>query len=370
MVLCDCQTSDMVRIGFLSRVRPFVWREDLRNIIKNTALWKSDPFQFRLYPGSLSCNKKGVMSPVMMVEAERGKVHIGIEFFCHAFDGDNPLSPCGIAYPFFTLYQNQLTDSERESIIQDSLHHITEVDLIHLHGFQDLDTLVTLKQNIKVQLRKLLLGLRAHHSNNHLFIQVERKADPDSVVCAFYSVDRATVMANLPYVSQYIRACLIEEDYEKVFIYKDYTITPLTKTIPIKVGSMQFSSKPIPMEVQEHKSILLQKMIFPPQKRASSPSFSQTTTSTLSSSRSFASSTPTHAATHSAHTTETEQRFRHIETQIAQSATRMDNIENLCLQLKSSTDMISNQLSQLTSDLSTSSHNCQGSPLPKLAKFS
>jgi hypothetical protein len=58
MVLCDCQTSDMVRIGFLSRVRPFVWREDLRNIIKNTALWKSDPFQFRLYPGSLSCNKK------------------------------------------------------------------------------------------------------------------------------------------------------------------------------------------------------------------------------------------------------------------------------------------------------------------------
>jgi hypothetical protein len=134
---------------------------------------------------------------------------------------------------------------------------------------------------------------------------------------------------------------------------------------------MQVSSKPIPMEVQEHTSILLQKMISPPQKRAPSPSFSQTTTSTLSSSRSFAYSTPTHAATHSAHTTETEQRFRHIETQMAQSATRMDNIENLCLQLKSSTkNMISNQLSQLTSDLSTSSHNRQGSPLPKLAKFS
>jgi hypothetical protein len=177
-------------------------------------------------------------------------------------------------------------------------------------------------------------------------------------------------MANLPYVSQYIRACLIEEDYEKVFIYEDYIITPLTKTIPIKVGSMQVSSKPIPMEIQEHTSILLQKMISPPQKRAPSPSFSQTTTSTLFSSRSFASSTLTHAATHSAHTTETEQQFHHIETQMAQPATRMDNIENLCLQLKSSTDVISNQLSQLTSDLSTSSHNRQGSPLPKLARFS
>ncbi len=66
-------------------------------------------------------------------------------------------------------------------------------------------------------------------------------------------------MANLPYVPQYIRVCLMEEDYEKVFLYEDYTITPLTKTIPIKIGSLQVNSKPIPMEVQEHASFLLQK---------------------------------------------------------------------------------------------------------------
>jgi len=165
MILRDCQSSDMVRIGFLSRIRPFAWCNDLKNMIKDTELWKSDPFQFLLYPGSLSRNKKGAMAPVMMVETEWEKVSTGLDFFCHAFDGDNPLSPCRFSYPFFTLYQNQLSDSERQSIIQDSLRHIGEVDLIHLHGFQNIDVLVTPRQNIKVQLHKLLLGLHANQSN-------------------------------------------------------------------------------------------------------------------------------------------------------------------------------------------------------------
>jgi hypothetical protein len=145
MVKCDCQTSDMVKVGFLTRVRPFVWRGDLRNEIKNTALWQSSPFQFHLFPGSLSWNKKGIMAPVMMVEVERDEVSTGLEFF--------PLSSCGLSYLFFTLYQNQLTDLERFDIIRDANHHIGEVDLLHLHGFQEIDSLVALKQGVKVQLR-------------------------------------------------------------------------------------------------------------------------------------------------------------------------------------------------------------------------
>jgi len=264
IVLCDCQTSDMVRIGFLSRVRPFVWREDMRTLIQSTALWQSNPFQFRLYPGSLSCHKKGIICPVLMVETERDKIAEGLEFFCHAFDGENPLSPCGIAYPFFTLYQNQLSDEDRLSIIQDSLHHTGEVSLIHLDGLQDVNNLVILWQHIQVQLRKLLLGLRVNQSNHQLFLQVEKEADPESIVCAYHSVDNAMIMANLPFLSQYIHACILESDYEKAFLYPDFSITPLTKTIPIKAGNMHVNSKPIPFEVQEHTSITLQKMVSPP----------------------------------------------------------------------------------------------------------
>jgi hypothetical protein len=54
MVKCECQLSDMVKLGFLSRVRPFLWQEDLRDMIKDSQDWAKNPFHFHLYPGSLS----------------------------------------------------------------------------------------------------------------------------------------------------------------------------------------------------------------------------------------------------------------------------------------------------------------------------
>jgi hypothetical protein len=82
----------MIRVGFLSRVLPFLWRDDLRKMIKDTPEWLEDPFQFRLYPGSISCNKKGMMAPVLMVEIERDNVSLGLDFFRNNFDGENPVS--------------------------------------------------------------------------------------------------------------------------------------------------------------------------------------------------------------------------------------------------------------------------------------
>jgi len=159
MVKCVCQSSEMIRVGFLSRVRPFIWREDLANMIRSICEWESSPFQFRLYPGSLSCNKKGLMTPILMVEVARGDVSAGIDFFCSSFDGENPLSPCGIPYLFITLYQNQLSDQECQQIIEDTIHHIGQVSLVHLHD--DIDALVTLRQNITTKLQNVLLSLWA-----------------------------------------------------------------------------------------------------------------------------------------------------------------------------------------------------------------
>jgi len=119
-------------------------------MIKDSQDWVENPFHFRLYPGSLSCNKKGVMAPVLMVEVEREHVNIGIDFFCNNFDGENPFSPCGLSYLFLTLYKNQLTDTKRFHIIQDTNFHICQVKLIHLFGLQDIDTTVALKQDIMI----------------------------------------------------------------------------------------------------------------------------------------------------------------------------------------------------------------------------
>jgi hypothetical protein len=64
--------------------------------------------------------------------------------------------------------------------------------------FHESETLAPLKQRVKVKVRKLLLGLFAYQSNHYLFFQVEKEADPESFACAFHSVDREAVMANLP----------------------------------------------------------------------------------------------------------------------------------------------------------------------------
>jgi hypothetical protein len=224
LVLSDCQSSDMIKIGFIARVRPFTWREDLRDAIKDSPEWRENPFQFRFFFGSISSNKKGEMAPVLMVEVERDNISLGLDFFCNMFDGDNPLSPCGLPYIFFLLYQNTLTDAERVSIIYDIKHHIGQYQLIRLYGLKNLDTLVTLKQNVKIKLRKLLLNIRPNQSTSSLFIQVEKESDPTSILCAFESVHYDLVMTNIPNISHYIQQCIMEEDLPRVFVNSDYSI--------------------------------------------------------------------------------------------------------------------------------------------------
>jgi hypothetical protein len=94
-----------------------------------------------------------------MVEVKRENIAAGLDFFCNVFDGKNPISPCGIPYFFLTLYQNTVTNSERLQIIYDINHHVSYTQLVRLYGLKDVDTPITLQQNIMVKLRKLLLNL-------------------------------------------------------------------------------------------------------------------------------------------------------------------------------------------------------------------
>jgi hypothetical protein len=184
-------------------------------------------------------------------------------------------------------------------------------------------------------------------------------------------------MSNPPHLSLLIRNCILEEDYDKVFLYEDYSITALTKSIPIKVGKMQVNSKPIPLEVQEHTTLALSKIVHPVQKRTSSPCPSVTNQSTLSTT-STTTTPPSvthpvpnpHPNSNWAHNsmTTTEARFNMIEQQLSSSKTRMGHIEALCVHLKNNSDMISGQLAQLSSDM-RGAFETQVLP-SKVAKFS
>jgi hypothetical protein len=230
---------------------------------------------------------------------------------------------------------------------------------------------------VKVQLRKLLLCLRAHQTNYNLVVQVEKEAYLESIICAFNSVDREIIMSNLPHLSLLIRNCIIEEDYDKVSLYENFSITTLTKSIPIKVGKMQVNSKPIPLEVQEHTSQALSKIVLPAHKRASSPSFSVATQSTISTTTTSSTAPPIAPPVHNHNTNiawarnsttnSTEERFHSIEQRLSSSETRMGHIEALCVQLKNNSDVISSQLAQLSSDM-RGALDTQALPT-KVAKF-
>jgi hypothetical protein len=249
-----------------------------------------------------------------------------------------PSPPYGIPYLFITLYQNQLNDSDCQDIIHDIHHHTYEVSLIHLHGFHNIDSLATLKRNVATSLQNLLLSLCACQTSTRLFVQVEKEAYLESTVCTFHTVDMDLVMASIPFLSQYISSCVLEDEWHRVFLTEDCSINALTKSSPVKKGTMQIASKSVPLETMKHTSCILRNMVKAPAKRVSPPAPSTASTSTItldvasSSSRSWSTS-------HQQSTV--EQRFQAIEQQLSILSSHMDSIESLCIQLKNNTDIIS-----------------------------
>jgi hypothetical protein len=148
---------------------------------------------------------------------------------------------------------------EHQQIVEDALHHIGKVTTVHLQGIKDIETIVTLCQKSTIRLRELLLiGPRAAQSNLALFLQVEREANPESIICAFHSTDADVVLSNIPHLSTYIRHCVVEADYEKIFEYSDYSIMAQTKSIPIQRGQVFGLSKHRRSRTTPHRLFNLQ----------------------------------------------------------------------------------------------------------------
>jgi len=68
MVKSCCQTADMVRIGFLSRIRGFTLRDDFQDFIASSKEWKVNPFHFRIYFDAIGA--KGRSAHVLMVDVD------------------------------------------------------------------------------------------------------------------------------------------------------------------------------------------------------------------------------------------------------------------------------------------------------------
>jgi hypothetical protein len=99
---------------------------------------------------------------------------------------------------------------------------------------------------------------------------------------------------------------------------------------------------------------VISKMVKSSGKRPTSSNSSSSTYSSITSTQPSTQTTnPTASSTPSALVqSAVEQHFQQLENRLDVSSTRMDNIENLCLQLKSNTDVITQQLNKLATNLS------------------
>ncbi len=189
-MLNTCQTSDMVRIGFLNQVRTLTFRDDLSAHIMQCDKWKTSPFHFRLYFDSFSTNTKGSLTYVHMIDVDRPSIELGMEFFQTFFDSNLQNSPNKINYPFFPLYHKNYSDDERKTIIQDNDHYTEGVSVVAVTGLNDLNTIIELNQGIKTIIQHLLLAVPAQGtSTNKLFIQVEEQPTNHWLLCCFNSID-------------------------------------------------------------------------------------------------------------------------------------------------------------------------------------
>ncbi len=69
---------------------------------------------------------------------------------------------------------------------------------IHMQGIKDIDAIVSLKQNVPVKLRTLILSLHSSESTNgRIFRQIERQSDPEWLTCAFDTTDAGHVASKL-----------------------------------------------------------------------------------------------------------------------------------------------------------------------------
>lgn len=176
IALSGCQSSDMVHIGFLSRVRCFTYRDDLYQYIIAQEDWGKQPFHFRLYFDSFSTNVKGLLTYVLMIDVDHPNIEVAMSFFQHLFDGDSLNPPNKIPYLFLPLYRKTYSDTERKSIIEDNDHHTEQTSVVAISGLNNLNTIVQLQQGVHVTIRHLLLAIPAQGtSTGKFFLQIERQ---------------------------------------------------------------------------------------------------------------------------------------------------------------------------------------------------
>jgi hypothetical protein len=221
-----CQTANMEKISFLSRVRGFTLRGDLQAYIVKSAEWNANPFQFRMYFDAFSA--KGKTADVLMVDVDRPNIDIGMLFFQQWFKGTLPNSPNNIPYMFWPFNKKAYAEEERIKIIIDNNHHLGTDSVLAIRGLHPLESLVQLING------KHTMIPAPGTVTGKLFVQVERQLTSDWLLCCFHLQDANKVTLRLSSLEESLKRYTHPDSHGSLFLTAEglsFTgqVAPLTK---------------------------------------------------------------------------------------------------------------------------------------------
>ena len=352
--LNSCQTSDMVRVGFLSRVRTFTYRDDLCTYIMNSNQWKDNPFHFRLYFDTFSTNAKGSLTYVLMVDVDRPNIDIGLTFLQKFFDGDLYHSPNKIAYLFFPLYRKNYSDDERLTIIKDNDHFTEGVSVVALSGLNDLNTVVHLKQGMTTTIRHLLLAIPAQTSVNKLFLQIERQPSNHWLLCCFYSTDATKVSLRLGALEALLKRYVKPEDYTALFSTVDFSLKFNGQAAPLKKGRTPRIMQEAPEETVTYARTAMKKLrTLNPKRLADDFNNSQTEPSVDQPIQTVTPTTRCTVEVTPPPDSNDASRFQSFEQNLVNQNNRLTRLEECCGQLANSTKNLQTELAGMNETMNS-----------------
>jgi hypothetical protein len=260
-----CQTADMVKIGFLSRVRGFTFRGDLQDYIMASAEWKATPFHFRLYFDAFTA--KGKTAHVLMIDVDRPNIELGIRFFQQWYNGILTNSPNNLPYMFWPLFKKSYSDEERLKIITDNSHHISNDSVIGLTGLQPPDTLVQLVNGTYTSIRLLLLSVPiSGTTTGQLFLQVERQTANKWLLCCFPQQDASKVIMRLGTLEESLKKYVHPDSLCHLFTSSD-GLTFTNQVAPLTKGRNKLPRLEVPAHTADYVTQSMQKLYNPTAKR-------------------------------------------------------------------------------------------------------
>jgi len=261
----SCQTADMVRIGFLSRVRGFTLRNDCQDFITSSPEWRETPFQFRFYFDAMGT--KGCTAHILMIEVDRPNIEFGLQFFQRWFNGMASNSPNNIAYMFWPLYKKTYSDTDRLKIIVDHHHYIGTDSVVAMKGLHPLETVVCLINGVHTTIRRLLLSMPAQGTaTGKLFLQVERQLTNEWLLCCFYTQDSEKVTARLSTLEDSLKKVVHPEYISKLFLSEE-GLTFNGQVAPLVKGRSRIPRLDVPAPTENYVNLSMQRIYSPAAKR-------------------------------------------------------------------------------------------------------